>query len=477
MLYTLKQNYLMIKKLLPILLFLISLFSFGQNPDTKRSNHWFFGKGAGIDFSNGNAVADTAGRLYSREECSSISDSLGYLQFYTDGDTVWNKNHQPMPNGYGLKGCGSWDNSSTQTIIVPKPNNSTLFYVFTNDCGENSGAQGFRYSIVDLTADLGLGDIISKNNLLYAPSTEAVVATKHGNGHDFWIVTHEYNSNSFHSYLLTSSGLDTLPVLSQTGAIYSYYVTMLAFSPNNKMLAATPTLAIGDQIFLFNDTTGIISNPITIPAYSGEYSPRFSPDNSKLYLQQGNSIIMQYCVSTYDSLSINQSRFEMHYYSGSFGSIQTGPDNKFYISSIYNDTISTIDYPNNYGTSCGLHFHNIALGGRLSYLGLPNFVETFFNNDTIPSFCDSVITQINEYDSKQEFNVFPNPSNGVYYISLNTQIIETIKVTDVMGKLIYEYKNISNRVYSFDITNQTRGIYIVYILTKTNVYTIKLIKT
>lgn len=41
--------------------------------------------------------------MESFEACASISDSAGNLLFYTNGEKVWNKNHEVMPNGEGLE--------------------------------------------------------------------------------------------------------------------------------------------------------------------------------------------------------------------------------------------------------------------------------------------------------------------------------------------------------------------------------------
>ncbi|MBL1181499.1 MAG: hypothetical protein HND27_10395, partial [Bacteroidetes bacterium] len=42
---------------------------FAQNPDIKRTMHWYFGYGAGLDFSSGTAVADTTGMSNGWETC------------------------------------------------------------------------------------------------------------------------------------------------------------------------------------------------------------------------------------------------------------------------------------------------------------------------------------------------------------------------------------------------------------------------
>ena len=79
----------------------------GQNSQINRTNHWYFGGQAGINFTSGTAVADTNGQLSAYAGISSISDTLGNLLMYTEGQNIWNKNHQIMPNGTGLFGLGT----------------------------------------------------------------------------------------------------------------------------------------------------------------------------------------------------------------------------------------------------------------------------------------------------------------------------------------------------------------------------------
>jgi hypothetical protein len=90
-----------------------------------EANIWYFGQNAGLDFNSGNPVALTNGQLVSEEGTSVLSTASGQLLFYTNGVTVYNKNHQIMQNGSGLFG----DSSATQSsLIVQKPNSSNLYY-------------------------------------------------------------------------------------------------------------------------------------------------------------------------------------------------------------------------------------------------------------------------------------------------------------------------------------------------------------
>ena len=98
----------------------------------KQAANWYFGENAGLQFDLDNKRVNVVrdGQLNTREGCASISDDRGNLLFYTDGVTIWNKNHDIMPNGTGLHG----DSSSAQSgIIVPNPEDPNIYYVFTVD--------------------------------------------------------------------------------------------------------------------------------------------------------------------------------------------------------------------------------------------------------------------------------------------------------------------------------------------------------
>ena len=152
------------------LVFFLLVFSFSCNKlfAQGEANIWYFGGGAGLYFNSGTPIAITDGALKTMEGCATISTSSGSLLFYTDGDTVWNKQHHPMPNGTGLKG----DQSSTQAaIIVPKPGSAGIYYVFTTSSYDGSGIQECRYSEIDMSLSSGLGDVTTnKNILLSTPS-------------------------------------------------------------------------------------------------------------------------------------------------------------------------------------------------------------------------------------------------------------------------------------------------------------------
>ena len=136
----------------------MSLFSNSQG----EYNNWYFGNHAGVTFNSGSPVAVTNGALETTEGCSTISDATGNLLFHTDGMEVFDRNHNLMPNGAGLLG----HSSSTQSgVIVPQPNSSNIYYVFTVDELQSNSSAPLCYSIVDMTLNGGMGDVTTSKNI------------------------------------------------------------------------------------------------------------------------------------------------------------------------------------------------------------------------------------------------------------------------------------------------------------------------
>ncbi|SHI71117.1 T9SS type B sorting domain-containing protein [Flavobacterium terrae] len=361
-------------------LFFTSALAFSQ----QEASIWYFGRNAGVKFNNnGSITALLDGQLNTSEGCASLADSNGNLLFYTDGSTIWNKNHQIMSNGSGL--MGNWSTTQSATI-VQKPGSVNLFYIFTLD--SYAGVNGFRYSIIDMNQDGALGAVTNdKNILIYTPSNEKISVVKHANGTDFWIVTHGWNNNSFYSYLLTSSGLNTTPIISNvgssTGGVTDNAWGYMKISPNGSKLAISNTL-MNLELFDFNINTGQLSNPQTI---FGQYTygVEFSPNSEILYAtipyDNVNSILQ------FDLNSPNISSSVQVVSNTPFGvipsGIQMGPNNKIYISQYGESKLGVINNPDIVGAGCNVQLDAVDLAGRKCDLGLPPFVTSFFFSPTI----------------------------------------------------------------------------------------------
>ncbi|MBK7557807.1 MAG: hypothetical protein IPI54_05730 [Chitinophagaceae bacterium] len=251
----------------------------------KQANTWYFGNRVGLDFNYSPPLALNNGEANSFEGTASISDNNGKLLFYTNGNTVQNRRHDAMPNGIGLRG----DISSTDNaVIVPMPGNDSMYYIFTIGSAMEEEPV-FCYSIVDMKADGGYGDVIVKNILIKDSVLEKMAAIRHCNKRDTWIVIQHWKTDEYYAYLLTPSGLNS-PVISSTGFILSGTVlnsigTLKFSSKGNKLAACHAFDNDAVQLMDFDNTTGVISTPwffiqmpyltrIHIPVYM---APSFRP--------------------------------------------------------------------------------------------------------------------------------------------------------------------------------------------------------
>ncbi|MGC9332341.1 MAG: hypothetical protein ACP5DZ_10775, partial [Bacteroidales bacterium] len=259
-----------------------------QPGNEKRAYHWYFGWNAGLDFSNGSMQEDTQGQVYIDEGACSISDTAGNLLFYAGpnfftepGDSnmnVYNANHEVMQNGYDID-CG-WSGRQN-SIIVPLPESDSIYYLFTiGHYTEPYNEQlGFKYSIVNMSLDGGLGAVTDKNIEIY-PSThndtlsEILTAVHHANCRDVWVMIHRFNADKFVAYKLTENGLDDNPVESHIGYHAPNCIGWgMKFSPNGKYAAVNKSymwLSYSTQIdtlelYKFDNETGVLSDRIALP--------------------------------------------------------------------------------------------------------------------------------------------------------------------------------------------------------------------
>lgn len=375
-----------------LLLFISAYFLFCSSSFSQgESNFWYFGSNAGLDFNGGVPVAITDGQLNTSEGCATVSDPSGNLLFYTNGFTVWDKTHTPMPNGTGLLGHSS---STQSAVIIQKPGSLTIYYIFTADA--EFGLNGIRYSEVDITLNGGKGNVtVTKNIFLNNNSCEKITGVRHCNNKDVWVVTHDGNSNTFRTYLLTPAGINSTPILSNAGTVVnstfgSASIGQLKASPNGKKLAVAMYSPINRfELYDFDNSTGVVSNSILFPTLGlYNYGVEFSPDGTKLY---GSSYvhntntgkIYQFNLCAGSNTTIANSGVLIgssasSFSSLSFSSLQLGPDKKIYIARTPSAWLGVINNPNALGTACNFVDKGIALAGKMSQLGLPNFVPYYF---------------------------------------------------------------------------------------------------
>jgi hypothetical protein len=389
-------------------------------PTNPSQSTWCYQDKCNLSFNTGNPIFSlqpssignpSTSIRKSQFSSASISDEFGNLLFYTDGVTVWNKNHiafSSVLNG-SLNQGGATGGALQGVVIVPDPNNkitknapnptNNYFIISMNDFsnGGSNITSGISYSVIDMNLNNGLGDFVKLNQAF--PSTmpltnalESVSAVPHCNGYDYWIVTHgidgSYNDKLL-AYLLTANGFVACSVsqsfpMTLTNSVDDRY--SIEFAPDlttynvNMIVNYWSTNSI--YFYNFNSATGIITTPSIGPSSvvntSAILNFSFSPNSKYLYGVDSYKLY-QYDISNLaappllSNLSINGNYHPT-------GQIQLGPDNRIYFTDFNaHSKLGVIQNPNvaNIGNACGITItSSSSLTPQRSWFSLPNMIDS-----------------------------------------------------------------------------------------------------
>ena len=421
-------------------LFIALLLTFHQNSaqDNKRGNVWYFGYNAGIDFSATTPRALSDGKLFQREGCASICDEKGKLVLYTDGLQIWNNQHKVISADIQMGG----DESSTQSaIIIPKPGNPNIYYVF-------STFSELVCITVDITLNKGIGGIVDRT-VLIPNSTEKLAAVRHCNGKDFWIVGHELGNNIFRAYQITADGIQKSYIRSKIGSSLDLNksVGTLKVSPTGRRMAMAIFGKSKYELFDFDNASGTISNGVTLehPEFRWAYGVEFSPDEHFLYVCETVTLlspIFQMDISDPNPAKILSSKVEIGRPPESYyGALQLGPDNKIYVTRHGSKFLGVIHEPNMKGYNAKYINDGFRLSTGTSGMGLPNLISAVAYEKSSVSLthkkdCNNVTLTA---------NVLPANSTVVYEWYKGDSLIT--------GQNTAVYKPISSGSYSVTVTN------------------------
>jgi hypothetical protein len=359
-----------------------------------RTANWNFGDHAWLDFTSGTPVSKSGSALSTWDGCSGASDKDGNLLFYTDGMTVYNRNHKAMPNGKGMLGHIS---SSQSGFILPVPESDTKYYILSVNAMDNF--TGLNYSVMDMELDGGLGNIISgeKNKNLADKTCEKVTAVQHSNGVDYWVITHLWGENTLVVYRADKDGITfshkqattVMPHFHTPGFTKGY----AKVSPNGKFLALS-SCGIGVHLYDFDRTTGQISNERAwlTNNYQHASSVEFSPNSRFLYSvspgyarditnTSDGTYVMQIEIATgkeeviYRHLGRDENTLLL--------GCQLALDGVIYIAQTKGEGkyLAAITKPDEAGSACGFELDYLFLEHGRVWGGLPQYIHSFYSFD------------------------------------------------------------------------------------------------
>jgi len=361
-----------------------------------QTDTWYFGALNGLDFSTDPPGLLTDGKTDTEWASAVMNDPSGGLLFYTDAQTVFQRNHMPMPNGTGLFG----GKTSAQTLVVPRPGNPAEYYIFTAD-GNLGPAQtaGLSYSKVDMRLNDGLGDIPTDQKNLPLPTsvevTEQISGTKHCNGTDYWVLNPRRTDNAILAYLVDQNGVQLPPQVSiiSPNGVTQAGAGQMKISPGGQFLART-IYEKGVELFQFDPATGLLSDPMLLiaPGLNNLNGVEFSPDGRYVYASGGQnpSVLYQFNVMAGTSAAINASATLIGSYPAAdhYGQLQLTKYGKIYVAIpdplASGARIAIINQPNAPGIACAFEENGLPLTGPLvSSYGLPNFMAQLFWKPTL----------------------------------------------------------------------------------------------
>ncbi len=362
----------------------------------RTANNWYMDDYVGIEFNSGYPIPTINGQVVFGSSSACISDTSGNLLFYSDGETVWNRNHQVMLNGAGLNGSKG---AAQPALILKMPGSQTKYYLFTVG-SHYGGLWGLHYNVIDMLLDGGMGAIVTgQKDIVIAAGNDAngvITGFRHANGVDFWVLVRKFNNDKYASFKVTTTGIDLIPIFSPARYLPSTAIPQsMRCSPNGNLLlcpfSATSSNANTEDIEIcdFNTSTGAIIFKYTLreAALNQNLSDiEISPDSKLLYCTFPKSDgsngyqIFQYDLTLTDSLALLQSKIVIQ---GNAGFLQLAPDGKIYSrgydystgSLTFPDSLGVINKPWVRGAGCDFQFAAVYLGGPTATGRFPNFMQ------------------------------------------------------------------------------------------------------
>jgi hypothetical protein len=307
--------------------------------------------------------------------------------------------------------------------------------------------------------------------------------------------------NRFYIYLVTPNGIiDTS--IQDLGNATDVYFQKIIFNSNG-----TKFMLINERGFMceyeFDRCSGIISNPNIIYSEQTTYFNRFfwegaySPNDKFFYASAveyppitDSNYVFQYDLTasnipqSVDTLDINI------WPPTGGGALRLAPDGKIYYSNWYvsstalsypyadtmynyiNMNIGVINYPDSLGNTCDFQPFSYNLGGKRTYLGLPNNPH-YGLGPLAASPCDTLGLGIAQEDIKNDAEFFVFYHDGWQKLFLNAKNIHgkncLLQIFDINGRKIFQSsKNSQPPYFTEDVNCNTfaKGIYVVSLRTE-----------
>lgn len=338
-----------------------------------------------------NMMTDAAGNVLF---CTAVSSS-GEIQ-------VWDANYALMPNGDGLYG----HSSTLQSAISPipcYPNRYFILHLVT-------GVGDLYYSIVDMSLNGGLGEVVLKNIPVGTGFTEGMAVSHQLPNGCRWLFTSVRNGNTYEVVrcLISQSGIGPATTIATVSTVApAYNFNEIELSPDNTRLAMSvyttspnePDVALWELAL----TPGTLSNPQTASASDDPIiGLQFSPLGNYLYfVGNGNIDAMDFGridVATLlpELIDANVGRY--------LTMTELGGNGRIYVGMNYNyDAMAEVAFPDAPALAAIQYNHNaVFIASSGSRPGTPNAIEGEPPGSTVtPGYIAFSATSVGSCDTYQ----------------------------------------------------------------------------
>ena len=442
------------------------------------------------------------------QSSATMSDSAGNLIFYTNGFRILNRNHTQMQPGLRINPSKVLDDLNFTDfglpflqglISVPLPNNT--YYILNTDLHFKTYADypvwvcsaALYYQKIDMNKNGGLGQVVESNVLISSDTIEVgnLVACRHANGRDWWILINEVRSTAYRTYLLTEQGIELKKVqtLHKSILVDSSRVKVAQFTPDGRKFVRLSDDRTAPQLLIidFDRCTGDLGTiqNLKVKNKSVLVGTSISPNSRFLYITR-SEYVLQYDLEAPD---IEASLDTVAVYDGYihpnigvrtiFAQSWLGPDGKIYfITGEGTEYLHVIEQPNLKGKSCSVKQRAINL--------------KVTNNGTTPNFpnyrlgplkgspCDTLSVSTKELSATEYgLKLFPSPASDRIQIDINLPYYDPatkteVVIADVSGQIVQKYI-MPDYAYlaTLDIAKLASGVYAVQLRQRNKVLAVE----
>jgi hypothetical protein len=427
---------------------------------------------------------------------SNICDSNGNLILLSNGGHIFDPNMNFIDGGqnlaYPASLAGDLNNTNcgiTQFSMFLPLGNNKYYYIngAVTDTIWNSWffipefwipMDRLLFSTIDMAANGGAGKVVKRMHVADSNNRfdtgSGMMACRHGNGKDWWLVKPGSDSSTFYTYKITSDSI--YPAVKQ---VFSGAGDSIVMSEGGQTVFNTQGTQMASckrqegnffRLLDFDRCTGTLSNArrINYPYNFGIVGLSFSPNGRFIYVTDAIRV-HQYDTYAPDSASAWYEvafRDTIGSHFKSWNNTYLGPDGKVYIGVFMGGAkqMSVINKPNLKGALCEwcprcLRFDSLLVVNVTQPPCMPNYALA-----AVSPPCEPLAIHQFENLEMSELVVYPNPATDRLHLHWGAALTSQTKleVRNLFGQVLFTRtlpKGASN--YELDISNLPSACYLV----------------